>query len=207
MIYEALYEFDQHCRLTMGGQVLGVDEAGRGPLAGPVFAGAVILPPGLTFDGLRDSKKVTAKRREALFEEIKKNALAFAIGAADVEEIDRLNILGATFLAMQRAVEQIGLPYAYTLIDGNRMPPFVKTPAKCVVHGDDTSASIAAASILAKVARDRYLEQLDGAYPVYGFAKHKGYGTKAHVEALLAHGPCPAHRRSFLTKILPNEEK
>lgn len=180
--------------------VCGIDEAGRGPLAGPVCAAAVILPPDCDIPGLNDSKKLSEKKREALFPVIQAKALAFGIGWATAEEIDRVNILQATFLAMARAVEALPAPADYALVDGNRMPP-LPIPGETIVKGDATSASIAAASILAKVSRDRLLRRLDEEHPEYGFAKHKGYGTKAHYEAIRKYGLLPEHRRSFLKNL------
>ncbi len=180
--------------------VCGIDEAGRGPLAGPVCAAAVILPPDCDIPGLNDSKKLSEKKREALFPVIQEKALAFGIGWATAEEIDRVNILQATFLAMARAVEALPTPADYALVDGNRMPP-LPIPGETIVKGDATSASIAAASILAKVSRDRLLRRLDEEHPEYGFAKHKGYGTKAHYEAIRKYGLLPEHRRSFLKNL------
>ena len=180
--------------------VCGIDEAGRGPLAGPVYAAAVILPPDCDIPGLNDSKKLSEKKREALFPVIQEKALAFGIGWATAEEIDRVNILQATFLAMGRAVEALPTPADYALVDGNRMPP-LPIPGETIVKGDATSASIAAASILAKVSRDRLLRRLDEAHPEYGFAKHKGYGTQAHYEAIRKYGLLPEHRRSFLKNL------
>lgn len=180
--------------------VCGIDEAGRGPLAGPVCAAAVILPPDCDIPGLNDSKKLSEKKREALFPVIQEKALAFGVGWATAEEIDRVNILQATFLAMARAVEALPTPADYALVDGNRMPP-LPIPGETIVKGDATSASIAAASILAKVSRDRLLRRLDEAHPEYGFAKHKGYGTKAHYEAIRKYGLLPEHRRSFLKNL------
>lgn len=180
--------------------VCGIDEAGRGPLAGPVCAAAVILPPDCDIPGLNDSKKLSEKKREALFLVIQEKALAFGIGWATAEEIDRVNILQATFLAMARAVEALPAPADYALVDGNRMPP-LPIPGETIVKGDATSASIAAASILAKVSRDRLLRRLDEAHPEYGFAKHKGYGTQAHYEAIRKYGLLPEHRRSFLKNL------
>ncbi len=180
--------------------VCGIDEAGRGPLAGPVCAAAVILPPDCDIPGLNDSKKLSEKKREALFPVIQEKALAFGVGWATAEEIDRVNILQATFLAMARAVEALPTPADYALVDGNRMPP-LPIPGETIVKGDATSASIAAASILAKVSRDRLLRRLDEEHPEYGFAKHKGYGTKAHYEAIRKYGLLPEHRRSFLKNL------
>lgn len=188
--------------------VCGIDEAGRGPLAGPVFAAAVILPHGCVIDGLNDSKKLTEKKRELLFDEIQERAVSFAISFATETEIDEINILQATYLAMTRACQALQPPADYALVDGNRMPPRLGVPGETVVKGDALSASIAAASVLAKVSRDRLMVQLDAMYPEYQFAKHKGYGTKLHRELLLQHGPCPIHRRSFLKKILgPQHEE
>ncbi len=179
--------------------ICGVDEAGRGPLAGPVCAAAVILPPHLELPGLTDSKKLTDKKRRELFPLIQEQAVAYGIGLASEEEIDEINILQATFLAMQRALDQLSVKPDIALIDGNRTKEF-GLPVKTVVKGDSLSANIAAASILAKVTRDDLLLQLDAQYPEYGFAVHKGYGTKAHYAALTEFGPCPSHRRSFLKK-------
>ncbi len=181
--------------------VCGIDEAGRGPLAAPVFAAAVILPLGLEIPGLNDSKKLSEKKREVLFDVICEKAISFSIAFADEKEIDQLNILQATFLAMKRACEGLKVPADYALIDGNRMPPLL-IPGETIVKGDSLSASIAAASILAKVSRDRLMKELDAIYPEYQFSKHKGYGTALHVQKIREYGPCPIHRRSFLKKIL-----
>lgn len=181
--------------------VCGIDEAGRGPLAGPVYAASVILPRGLVIEGLNDSKKLTERKRELLFPVIKESAVSFGIGFATEREIDELNILQATFLAMRRAVEGMELHPDYALVDGNLMPE-LGIPGEPVVKGDAVSFSIAAASILAKVSRDRVMVEWDERYPQYGFAKHKGYGTKLHTEAILAYGPCELHRRTFLKKLL-----
>lgn len=185
-----------------GGQapVCGVDEAGRGPLAGPVCAAAVILPRGLDIPGLDDSKKLSPARREALYAVITARAAAWCAAFASVEEIEALNILGATYLAMNRAVAGLSLPPALALVDGNRGEGLT-FPHVCVVGGDGKCASIAAASILAKVTRDRLMDDLAQEYPRYGFAKHKGYGTAEHYAALREYGPCPAHRPSFLRKL------
>lgn len=183
--------------------VCGIDEAGRGPLAGPVFAAAVILPDHHGIEGLNDSKKLSEKKRELLFEEITKTALSYSIAFATEQEIDEINILQATFLAMKRACDGLSVRPDFALVDGNRMPP-LDVPAQTVIKGDALSASIAAASILAKVSRDHLLYELDKLYPEYQFAKHKGYGTKLHVELLKQYGPCPIHRRTFLKKILGN---
>ena len=180
--------------------VCGVDEAGRGPLAGPVCAAAVILPRDLEIEGLNDSKKLSDKRRRALYEVITEQALAYGIAMVDEKVIDEINILQATFLAMRQAVEQLSEKPALALVDGNREPDFGEIPVKTIVKGDSLSANIAAASILAKVTRDRFMEEQDAIYPQYGFSVHKGYGTKAHYEALREFGACPIHRRSFLKK-------
>ena len=182
--------------------ICGIDEAGRGPLAGPVFAAAVILPQGLMIDGLNDSKKMTEKKREALFEVIQKEAIGYSIAFATEQEIDDINILQATFLAMRRALEGLNVPVDYALVDGNRMPDLGDVSGEPVVKGDAQSANIAAASILAKVSRDRVMLEIDKLYPEYQFAKHKGYGTKLHRELLQKYGMCPVHRRSFMKKIL-----
>ena len=179
--------------------VCGVDEAGRGPLAGPVCAAAVILPKGMIIEGLNDSKKLTDKKRRELFDVITENAVSYGIAMASEQEIDEINILQATFLAMQRAIDQLEVRPDLALIDGNRAKDF-GLPARTIVKGDGLSASIAAASVLAKVTRDRLMEDLDGKYPQYGFAVHKGYGTKRHYEALTQYGPCEIHRRTFLKK-------
>lgn len=176
--------------------VAGVDEAGRGPLAGPVVAAAVILDPSRPVEGLADSKALTARQRERLEGLIRQRARCVAIGQASVEEIDALNILQATMLAMRRAVEALQLPAQRVRVDGNRLP-MLAVPAEAIVRGDATVPEISAASVLAKVHRDRLCEALDRAWPDYGFAVHKGYGTRAHLEALARHGACPAHRRSF----------
>ncbi len=180
--------------------ICGVDEAGRGPLAGPVCAAAVILPRGLDIPGLNDSKKLSEKKREALFDVICSSAKAYGIAFAEVEEIESLNILNATFLAMNRAIAKLGIEPELALIDGNRSSG-IERPNRCIIKGDSTCADIAAASILAKVTRDRYMLDMAREYPQYQFEKHKGYGTKLHYEALRKYGPSPIHRRSFLRKI------
>ena len=180
--------------------VCGMDEAGRGPLAGPVCAAAVILPRGLVIPGLNDSKKLTERRREALYDVITAQALAYGVAFASEREIDELNILQATYLAMNRAIAAMGTAPALALIDGNRNGG-IAVPSRCVVGGDGKCASIAAASVLAKVTRDRYMLELDARYPGYGFAKHKGYGTAAHYAALREKGPSEVHRRTFLKKM------
>jgi ribonuclease HII len=184
----------------MSGAVLlqaGVDEAGRGPLCGPVYAAAVILDPARPIPGLNDSKKLSEKKREALAPLIRERALAWAVGIATVEEIDRLNILHATFLAMRRALEGLAVRPDEALIDGNRVPPGLLVPARAIVGGDASEAAISAASILAKTGRDHEMLQWAEQYPQYGIAKHKGYPTAEHLAALRAHGPSPIHRRSF----------
>ncbi len=195
-----LWEIENSLHDEGYGAVCGVDEAGRGPLAGPVCAAAVILPRGVVIDGLNDSKKLTAKKREALFDVIQSRALACGVAFASVEEIEELNILGATYLAMNRAIAALGTAVDLALIDGNR-DEGIEYPSRTVVKGDAKCASIAAASVLAKVTRDKLMTELDAEYPGYGFAKHKGYGTAAHYAALRSLGPCPAHRPSFLRKM------
>ena len=180
--------------------ICGVDEAGRGPLAGPVCAAAVILPKGLVIPGLNDSKKLSDKRRRELFPIIQQEAVSFGIAFASQEEIDEINILQATFLAMRRAMEQLNPQPEFALIDGNRETDF-GVPCKTVIKGDSLSANIAAASVLAKVTRDNWIMEAAEKYPGYGFEIHKGYGTKAHYAALEKLGPCPIHRRSFLKKL------
>ena len=179
--------------------ICGVDEAGRGPLAGPVCAAAVILPKHLQIPGLTDSKKLSDKKRRELFPIIQQQAIAYGIGLASEAEIDEINILQATFLAMGRAMDQLSIRPEIALIDGNRETDF-GLPVKTVVKGDSLSANIAAASVLAKVTRDNIMVELAEQYPEYGFEIHKGYGTKAHYEALRTYGPCPIHRKSFLKK-------
>lgn len=180
--------------------ICGVDEAGRGPLAGPVCAAAVILPRGVEIPGLDDSKKLSDKRRRDLLPVIKETAIAYGIAFADEKEIDEINILQATFLAMERAIAQLNIRPDMALIDGNRLKDF-GVPAQSVVHGDSLSASIAAASVLAKVTRDDYMQEMAQKYPGYSFDVHKGYGTKAHYAALSEIGPCPIHRMTFLKKL------
>lgn len=180
--------------------ICGVDEAGRGPLAGPVCAAAVILPPDCIIEGLNDSKKLSEKKREALFDVIKDKALAYSIAMASEKEIDEINILQATFLAMKRAVDSLSIKPDYILVDGNRDPMF-GTDTELVVKGDSLSASIAAASVLAKVTRDRFMLEIDKKYPQYQFSKHKGYGTKLHYEMIAEYGISDVHRRTFLKKL------
>lgn len=177
--------------------VCGVDEAGRGPLCGPVFAAACILPDGLVLEGLNDSKKLTPKKRDKLFDLICENAIAYCIASASVEEIDEFNILEADLLAMRRAIDGLSVKADFALIDGNIARGF-QIPARAIIGGDAKSPSIAAASILAKVARDRDCITLDAQYPQYGIAKHKGYGTKQHMAALRTYGPSPIHRKQFI---------
>lgn len=181
--------------------IAGVDEAGRGPLAGPVYAAAVILPMECDIPGLNDSKKLSEKKREALFEVICQQAVAYAICSCDEREIDRVNILQATMNTMAQCITELKVQPDLVLIDGNRCPE-TEVLTQWVIGGDALSANIAAASILAKVSRDRYMKEIALQYPQYQFEKHKGYGTKVHVEALRTFGPCPIHRRSFLHKIL-----
>lgn len=186
--------------------ICGVDEAGRGPLAGPVCAAAVILSEDTEIEGLNDSKKLSEKKREALYDIIKEKAVAYAIAYGTLEEIEELNILEATFIAMNRAIEGLKTKPDFALIDGNRVPKGIKIPCETVVKGDAKSSSIAAASILAKVTRDRLLLEYDQQYPQYNFKKHKGYGTKEHTDLILEYGPCPIHRMSFLKKLLGNSK-
>ncbi|MCH5190918.1 MAG: ribonuclease HII [Oscillospiraceae bacterium] len=182
--------------------VCGIDEAGRGPLAGPVYAAAVILPTGLVIDGLNDSKKLSEKKREQLFDIICEKAVAFSVGTASEQEIDEINILNATFLAMKRAVDGLAVKPDYALIDGNRYPHIGGVTEETIVKGDGKSMSVAAASILAKVSRDRFMLDLAKEYPQYLFEQHKGYGTKLHYEMIEKFGISPVHRKSFLKKII-----
>ena len=195
-----LWEIERELIASGVAPVCGVDEAGRGPLAGPVCAAAVILPTGLDLPGLNDSKKLTEKKREALYAQITDLAVSYGIAFATVEEIESLNILGATFLAMNRAIAQLAPAPALALIDGNR-DKGIETASRCIVGGDGKCASIAAASILAKVTRDRYMLEMAQPYPQYGFDRHKGYGTKQHYAAIRAYGPSPIHRPSFLKNL------
>ena len=184
--------------------VCGVDEAGRGPLAGPVYAAAVVLPSGLIINGVNDSKKLSEKKREQLFDVIIEKALDYGIASASSEEIDDINILNATFLAMKRAIENLKTRPDFAIIDGNRLPS-IDIPMQAIVKGDSLSHSIACASILAKVSRDRVMLKEAQKYPDYQFEKHKGYGTKLHIDMLKKYGPCKIHRKTFLKKILPYE--
>lgn len=193
-------EFEKEALAKGYKSVCGVDEAGRGPLAGPVCAAAVILPEGVIIDGVNDSKKLSEKKRESLFDVIREQALSYSIAYATVDEIEEINILNATMLAMCRAIDGLEIKADYAMIDGNKIPP-LDIDAECIVKGDAKSMSIACASILAKVSRDRLLYKYAEEYPMYGFDKHKGYGTKVHREAILKYGPCPYHRKSFLKKL------
>lgn len=192
----SIFEYENKCRDAGYNLVAGVDEAGRGPLAGAVYAAAVIFDEGVYIEGVNDSKKLTAKKRDELFDEIIAKAKAYSIFSVDEKTIDEINILNATYLAFQGAISGLSLKPDYVLIDGNRAKG-IEIPHETVVKGDSKSFSIAAASILAKVARDRYIEEADKIYPEYGFAVHKGYGTKAHREAIAKYGPCPIHRMTF----------
>ena len=200
-----LYEYDEAVRSDYS-VICGVDEAGRGPLAGDVYAAAVVLNKDTVIEGINDSKKLSEKKREKLFDEIIEKAESYCIATASVEEIDRLNILQATMLAMKRAVNGLSIKPDIALIDGNKTPELDEIKAHAVIKGDASSASIAAASILAKVARDRYMKELAEKYPQYRFEKHKGYGTKLHNELILEYGPSEVHRRTFLRKLL-NEKQ
>ena len=193
------WEFEEKAWQNGYSAVCGVDEAGRGPLAGPVCAAAVILPAGIVIEGLNDSKKLSEKKREALFDVITENAVSWSVSLVDEKTIDEINILQATYRAMRQAVEGLPHPADFAYIDGNRMEG-LDLPYECVVSGDARIPSIAAASIVAKVTRDRLMCDFAVRYPVYGFERHKGYGSRAHHEALLQYGPCPIHRRTFLKK-------
>ena len=200
-----LWEIEEQCFLEGAGKICGVDEAGRGPLAGPVCAAAVVLPRGLEIPGLNDSKKLTDKKRRELYDIIVDQAEAYGIALVDEKTIDTINILQATFQAMGQAVAQLSVSVDLALVDGNREPQ-LPMEVRCVIGGDGKSANIAAASILAKVTRDRLMEELDARYPQYGFAVHKGYGTRRHYDALREYGPCPIHRQSFLRKFYEKNE-
>lgn len=197
----AMWEIEKSLKEKGYKAVAGVDEAGRGPLAGPVYAAAVILPEGARLDGINDSKKLSEKKREELFEKIKEVAVAYSICSVDEKEIDEINILNATHKAMNGAAKSLEVSADYVIIDGNSIKG-MEIPHETVVKGDAKSISIAAASILAKVSRDRYITQMADKYPEYGFEKHKGYGTKAHTDAILKYGISPIHRKTFLKKLL-----
>lgn len=196
---EAMWEYERG--LLEYEYIAGVDEAGRGPLAGPVYAAAVILKPGARIDGINDSKKLSEKKREELFDVIIENSVAYAVYSVDEKTIDEVNILNATHMAMNGAVNSLSVRPDFVLIDGNSIKNMT-LPHETIVKGDAKSISIAAASILAKVSRDRYIIKMAEKYPEYGFEKHKGYGTKAHTEAILKYGPCEIHRKTFLKKLL-----
>lgn len=196
------YEFEKAAVNSGFGCICGVDEAGRGPLAGPVCAAAVILPAGAVIEGLDDSKKLTEKKRERLYDIIKQTAVAYSVAYGTLEEIETVNILEATYLAMNRAIEGLNVKPDFALIDGNRVPRGIKIPCETIVKGDSKSMSVAAASVLAKVTRDRLMLEYDKKYPEYNFKKHKGYGTKEHTELIKQYGPCEIHRLSFLKNIL-----
>ncbi len=195
------YEFENNARQQGFKLICGVDEAGRGPLAGPVCAAAVVLPPDAVIDGLDDSKKLSEKKREKLYDIITAKAEAYSVAMASVEEIEEYNILNATFLAMNRAINGLSPKPDFALVDGNMEPKGIAVKCETIVKGDSKSMSVAAASILAKVTRDRLLYEYDEKYPLYGFAEHKGYGTKKHRDAIMKYGPCEVHRLSFLKKI------
>lgn len=196
------YEFEKAAVNSGFSCICGVDEAGRGPLAGPVCAAAVILPAGAAIEGLDDSKKLTEKKRERLYNIIKQTAVAYSVAYGTLEEIETVNILEATYLAMNRAIEGLTVKPDFALIDGNRVPRGIKIPCETIVKGDSKSMSVAAASVLAKVTRDRLMLEYDKKYPEYNFKKHKGYGTKEHTELIKQYGPCEIHRLSFLKNIL-----
>ncbi len=196
------YEFEKAAVNSGFSCICGVDEAGRGPLAGPVCAAAVILPAGAVIEGLDDSKKLTEKKRERLYDIIKQTAVAYSVAYGTLEEIETVNILEATYLAMNRAIEGLNVKPDFALIDGNRVPRGIKIPCETIVKGDSKSMSVAAASVLAKVTRDRLMLEYDKKYPEYNFKKHKGYGTKEHTELIRQYGPCEIHRLSFLKNIL-----
>lgn len=200
-----LFEYDSEIRKSCG-LFCGVDEAGRGPLAGDVYAAAVIFDENTLIEGLNDSKKLSEKKREQLFAEITEKAVSYCIATASVEEIEKYNILNATFMAMKRAVQGLNVIPETAFVDGNRIPPDMPCGVQTLVKGDGLSASIAAASVLAKVSRDRYMKGIAEKYPEYQFEKHKGYGTKLHNELILKYGPSPVHRMSFLKKLYAKQE-
>ena len=199
------YQLEQEYSERGYSMICGVDEAGRGPLCGPVVAAAVILPTGLYIEGLNDSKKLSEKKREELYDRICECAIAYAIAESSVEEINQTNILEATMAAMRRAIRSLPVPADFALVDGNVIRNF-PIPAQAVIHGDALSPSIAAASILAKVTRDRQCVELDRQYPQYGIIRHKGYGTKEHKEALFTYGPSPIHRTKFIRFLQDKKE-
>lgn len=199
------YEFEKAALNSGFNAVCGVDEAGRGPLAGPVCAAAVILAPDTVIEGLDDSKKLSEKKRERLFDVITEKAISFSVAFGTLEEIESLNILEATFFAMNRAIDCLSVKPDFALIDGNRAPKNIKIPCETVIKGDSKSMSVAAASVLAKVTRDRLMLKYDAEYPQYDFKNHKGYGTKEHTELIKKYGPCEIHRLSFLKNILGQE--
>ena len=196
------YEFEKAAVNSGFSCICGVDEAGRGPLAGPVCAAAVILPEGAVIEELDDSKKLTEKKREKLYDIIKETAVAYSVAYGTLEEIESVNILEATYLAMNLAIEGLNVKPDFALIDGNRVPRGINIPCETIVKGDSKSMSVAAASVLAKVTRDRLMLEYDKKYPEYNFKKHKGYGTKEHTELIKKYGPCEIHRLSFLKNIL-----
>jgi len=198
---KGMSKFENYLRSRGISYIAGVDEAGRGPLAGPVYAAAVILPPDVMIEGINDSKKLSESKREELFDIITEKAVAYSISSVSEQEIDRINIRNAAYKAMAQAVAGLSISPQHILIDGDAVKGINK-PYTCIVSGDSLSISVAAASILAKVSRDRYIKQLDREYPVYGFAKHKGYGTAEHIEAIKKYGICPVHRKSFTLKFL-----
>jgi len=201
-------DFEFENKLTARGykNICGVDEAGRGPLAGPVCAAAVILPLDCVIEGLNDSKKLTEKKREFIYDIIIRKAVSYSVAFASVQKIEEVNILNATFLAMNRAINGLSLKCDYAIIDGNQVPKGISVPCMTVVKGDGKSNSIAAASVLAKVTRDRLMLEYDKTYPQYEFCKHKGYGTKLHVDKILEYGPSEIHRLSFLKKIYEKQK-
>lgn len=205
ILHKELFDYDSELRRTYP-VLCGVDEAGRGPLAGDVYAAAVILSDDTLIDYLNDSKKISESRREKLYDEIIERSQAYCVATATVAEIDELNILQATMLAMRRAVEGLGIKPDMALVDGNRLPG-LDCPEQCVIKGDATSASIAAASVLAKVSRDRYMKEIAGKYPEYCFDQHKGYGTKLHCDMLKKYGASEVHRKTFLRKILGKSDE
>ena len=202
LIFLPDFSYENEAKKKGYNNICGVDEAGRGPLAGPVCAAAVILPDGLQIEGLNDSKKISEKKREELYDIITREALAYSVAYGTLEEIEEYNILNATFLAMNRAIEGLSVSPDFALIDGNRVPKGIKIPCETVIKGDAKSASIAAASILAKVTRDRLLIEYDKKYPQYNFKKHKGYGTKEHYEKIAEYGVSEVHRLSFLKNVI-----